>query len=165
MSLGEFSIGPQSLAVSRSLVEAFNFRLMIDGLGSTNFSKVGELKMEFGIHSYREAGATLPVKDPEFIEFDNFVLERGVSFEPEIYNWCLRAAQRVMGTTFGRPVVTDKRNATLYQYTRDKQIAKRWQIYGAFPVSFVSGTWNNNEDQVLIETLTLAYDFFEIISE
>lgn len=163
MSVNTFGIGPQSLAVSRPLIEAFNFRIMIDGLGSTDFAKVSQLQMSFGVNKYREAGATLITKDPDVVDFEDISLERGVSFSEEVYQWALRTSRNIMGSTLGLSVSTDKRNATLYEYTRDKQIAKRVQIYGAFPVSFIAGEWNNFEDQVLIEKLTLAYDFFEII--
>lgn len=152
------------LAVRRPLIEAFNFRLSIDGLGVTDFAKVSQLQMSFGVNKYREGGATLTVKDPDLLEVEDISLERGVSFSEEVYAWILSISQQLMGATLGLPVRIDKRNATLYEYTRDKQIAKRIQIYGAFPTMFVAGEWNNFEDQVLIEKLTLAYDFFEIIS-
>ncbi len=164
MSVNNFSFQPQSLATARPLIEAFNFRLMIDGMGSTDFAKVSQLQMTFGVNKFKEAGATLTTKDPDSIELEDITLERGVSFSEEVYNWCLLTAQSIMGSTLGFPSLTPKRNATLYEYTRDKQIAKRIQLYGAFPINFVAGEWNNFEDQVLIEKLTLSYDFFEIIS-
>ncbi len=164
MGVGEFSIGPQSNAVSRPLIESFNFRLVIDKLGDINFARVSALTTTMSVNAYREGGSMLSIKDPDMVEFADITCERGVSYSELIYEWVLSVTQDIMGDVQGMPTFIKKRNATLYEYTRDKQVAKRIQLYGLFPTSFTAGEWDNGQDQVLIEKLTLAYDYFEIIS-
>ena len=34
---------------------------------------------------------------------------------------------------------------------------------GAWPVKFVAGSWDNESDENVIESVTLTYDFFELV--
>ena len=151
-----------ALSNSRLLIEAFNWQLNIDAFSFASFSKVSQLATTTTVTEYREAGSLLPVKDPSEIAFSNFTLEGGASNDLTFYNWNNNIAQNVMGFGTGLPVALDKRNATLYCFGRDKSIIKKVQIYGAFPVEFIAGDWDNDQDRVLIEKLTLAFDYFVI---
>lgn len=151
-----------SLAVSRPLIEAFNYNLSLDNGTNAGFSRITELRADISVSSYREAGSVLVIKDPNEVEYNNFTLETGVSSDPTFYNWVVNILSAIMGSGTGLPTQFDKRNATLYCFNRDKTIAKKIHIYGAFPVAFVAGEWDNSEDRILIEKLTLAYDYFTI---
>lgn len=151
-----------SLAATRPLIEAFNFNLSLDNGTNAGFSRITEGRLEISVSSYREAGAVLVVKDPNEVEFSNITLETGASGDATFYNWVVNILSAIMGSGTGLPTQLDKRNATLYCFNRDKTIAKKIHIYGAFPVAFVAGEWDNSEDRVLIEKLTLAYDYFTI---
>ena len=35
--------------------------------------------------------------------------------------------------------------------------------FGGWPVKFVAGDWDNEADESVIESVTLTYDFFELI--
>lgn len=151
-----------SLASSRTLFPTFEFQLSIDGGTNTGFSKITELRTDISVDSYREAGSVLPVKDPGEVEFTNITFETGISLDLTFYTWVTNILSSIMGFSGGLPVQLDKRNATIYCLNRDKSIGKKIHIYGAFPVTFVAGEWDNGEDRVVIERLTLAYDYYEI---
>lgn len=151
-----------SLATSRQLFESFNFTLALDGGTNSGFSKISELRTDISVMSYREAGAVLPIKDPNEVEFANITLDTGISTDLTFYTWVTNIIQAIMGFASGLPVQLDKRNATIYCLNRDKSIGKKIHIYGAFPVGFVAGEWDNAEDRVVIERLTLAFDYYEI---
>ncbi|HBQ10302.1 MAG TPA: phage tail protein, partial [Myxococcales bacterium] len=40
---------------------------------------------------------------------------------------------------------------------------RRWSLSRAWPVKFVAGDWDNESDENVIESVTLTYDFFELI--
>ena len=151
-----------SLAISRLLIESFNFQLNIDAVSFASFSKISSLSTSTSVSKYREAGAILPIKDPDEVEFSNLTLETGASNDLTFYNWNNNIIQNIMGFGTGLPIALDKRNATLYCFGRDKSVIKKIQIYGAFPIEFTAGDWDNDQDKVLIEKLTLAYDYFVI---
>lgn len=151
-----------SLATTRPLIEAFNFNLSLDNGTNSGFSRITEMRTDISVTSYREAGAVLTTKDPNEVEFNNVTLETGASSDFTFYNWVISIISTIMGSGTGMPTRLDKRNATLYCFNRDKSIAKKIHIYGAFPVAFVAGEWDNAEDRILIEKLTLAYDYFTI---
>jgi hypothetical protein len=39
----------------------------------------------------------------------------------------------------------------------------RYRLYGAWPKRFVAGMWDGTSDEKVIESMTLAYDYFEKI--
>ncbi len=128
------------------------------------FAKVGPLETSVSMTSYREAGSNLVIKDPDQVDYANITLETGASQSAFFYNWTNNIARSLAGLTDGLPVAIDKRNLTIYQYNRERKVVKKIQLYGAFPIQFHAGEWDNNEDKVVIERLVLAYDFFDMES-
>jgi hypothetical protein len=56
--------------------------------------------------------------------------------------------------------ITLERGAT---QDRDNSILRRWRLNGAWPVKFVGGDWDNEADENVIESVTLTYDFYELV--
>ena len=46
---------------------------------------------------------------------------------------------------------------------RDGLTLRRWSLSRAWPVKFVAGEWDNESDENIIESVTLTYDFFELV--
>ncbi len=40
---------------------------------------------------------------------------------------------------------------------------RRWTLVRAWPVKFVAGEWDYESDENVIESVTLTYDFFELV--
>jgi len=49
------------------------------------------------------------------------------------------------------------------QQDRDGLTLRRWSLSRAWPVKFVAGEWDNESDENIIESVTLTYDFFELV--
>ena len=49
------------------------------------------------------------------------------------------------------------------QQDRDGTTLRRWSLSRAWPTKFVAGEWDNESDENVIESVTLTYDFFELI--
>jgi phage tail-like protein len=56
-----------------------------------------------------------------------------------------------------------KRNLDIVQQDRDGTTLRRWSLTGAWPVKFVAGEWDNEADENVIESVTLTFDFFELV--
>ena len=52
---------------------------------------------------------------------------------------------------------------TTGQQDRDGTTLRRWSLSRAWPVKFVAGDWDNEADENVIESVTLTYDFFELV--
>ncbi len=57
----------------------------------------------------------------------------------------------------------NKRNIDIVQQERDGTTLRRWSLSRAWPVKFVAGDWDNESDENVIESVTLTFDFFELI--
>lgn len=159
-----------SLATARELHSGFDFAINVDtgfswGGELARFSKISSLEMKTSVFTYREGGANLPIKDPDMVDFPDITLETGASQRLHFYTWAANIALAVNGSTDGLPIPVDKRNLTIYQFNRSKEVVKKIHLYNAFPTQFIAGEWDNAEDKVVIERLTLAYDFFVIQSK
>jgi hypothetical protein len=59
--------------------------------------------------------------------------------------------------------VNYKRNLDIVQQDPDGTTLRRWTLSRAWPVKFVAGDWDNESDENVIESVTLTYDFFELV--
>ncbi len=135
------------------------FVIEIPGFCYTGFAKCSELKATVGVRKHYEGGSALPHKGPGKFEVDNITLERGATADLDIYNWFYQVAQLATGT--GQVEAYYKRDFSIVQRNRSGTTAMRWHVYGAFPVEFVAGDWDNSSDEVVITKLVLAVDYFE----
>lgn len=136
------------------------FRVEIDGFDSAAFQKCSALEVEVGKVEYYEGGAMIPHKAPGRLTYSDVTLERGATIDLDIYRWFRDVAQASAGVGLAAPLF--KRNLDIVQLDRDGSTLQRWTLVGAFPVKFVAGEWDNDADEVVIEQLTLAYDYFEL---
>src|SRR5688572_20363683 len=67
---------------------SFNFLLEIDGIAKAGFSEVTGLNAEANVIEYREGTDPLTMRKlPGLEKFANVVLKRGVTKNPELFNW------------------------------------------------------------------------------
>lgn len=155
--------------VGRELHEVFNFRVLIDrGLGDgteANFSRCGPVQSTVSVASYREAGSPIPIKDPDELSFADITLERGASRSPLFAAWMAEVSQAITGVGGGRVVPPYyKRTVSIFQKNRKKEGAplKKIILFNAMPIAFQAGDWDNERDEIVIESLTFAYDYYLI---
>ena len=151
------------LGQPRKLHEKFKFVIEIDGFQSAFFQKMSELSVEAEVISYREGGSLIPQKDPGLLTFPAITLERGSSQDQDFIQWAEEMARARAGTPAGIGLVAPafKRNLSIIQRDRDNSILLRYDVFNAWVQKYVAGDWDNTTSDVVIETLTLEYDFFE----
>jgi phage tail-like protein len=145
----------------RSFHKKFRFISEWDGIGSAGFQKCSELSAEVAKVEYFEGGSLIPNKSPGRVTFSDVTLERGATQDHDLFDWFTDVALVAAGT--GLNDIDYKRNGDIVQQDRDGSTLRRWSITGAWPTKFVAGEWDNDSDEVVIESVTLTYDLFDLV--
>ncbi|MFI5300363.1 MAG: phage tail protein [Polyangiales bacterium] len=144
----------------RSFHKKFKFLCEVDFLGSAAFAKCSELSAECAVVVYSEGGSLIPNKSPGRLTFADVTLERGASQDHDLFDWFQDVAIAASGLGMVDPFY--KRGLDIVQQDRDGTTLRRWSLANAWPTKFVAGDWDNGSDEVVIEQVTLAYDFFDL---
>lgn len=143
----------------RTFDKKFAFQFHIDGFGWAGFSKCSELSMEVGVIKHYEGGTLLPQKSAGRADFADINLERGSTRgDVDMLLWMSQVI--TAPANLGLKEVAYKRGGDLVQLDRDGEVLKRYSIFGAFPVKYIAGDWDNTVDENTIEKLTIAYDYY-----
>lgn len=149
------------IGTPRSFHKKFKFVVEIDGVAHAGFQKCSELSVEVANIQYFEGGALIPNKSPGRLTFADVTLERGATLDRDLFDWLQDVA--ITSSGLGLPDNAYKRNLDIVQQDRDGSTLRRWSLSGAWPVKFVAGSWDNESDENVIESITLCFDFFELI--
>ncbi len=144
----------------RTLHTKHKFLVEIDQLGSSKFQKCSELSVEVANIQYYEGGSLIPVKTPGRLTFTDVTLERGATEDRDLFDWFQDVAIASAGRGLTSPLM--KRSADIVQEDLDDSILRRWTLVRAWPVKFVAGDWDNDADEVVIESVTITFDFFQM---
>ena len=145
----------------RSFHKRFKFVCELDDVAHAGFQKCSELSVEVASVQYFEGGSLIPNKSPGRLTFSDITLERGATQDRDLFNWMQDVAINASG--LGLNDVGYKRNLDIVQQDRDGTTLRRWSVTRAWPVKFVAGEWDNEADENVIESVTLTYDFFELV--
>ena len=148
------------IGTARSFFKKFNYVVEIDGVAHAGFSKVSELSVEVANSQYWEGGRLIAHKSPGRLTFADLTLERGATLDKDLHRWFEDVVQVASG--LGLPDDVYKRNFDIVQKDRDGATVRRWSVYGAWPTKFVAGDWDATSDDPLIESVTLAIDYWEL---
>jgi phage tail-like protein len=149
------------IGTPRTFHKKFKFIVEIDGVASAGFQKCSELSIEVANVEYHEGGALIPHKSPGRLKFADVTLERGATLDHDLFDWLSEVADASANAGLNEPEF--KRNLDIVQQDRDGSTLRRWSLTGAWPVKFVAGAWDNEADENVIESVTLTYDFFQLV--
>ncbi len=149
------------IGTPRTFHKKFKYVVEIDGFKSAGFQKCSELSVEVANVQYFEGGSLIPNKSPGRLTFADVTLERGATKDHDLFDWFQDVA--ITSSGLGLPDVAYKRNLDIVQQDRDGVTLRRWTLVRAWPVKFVAGEWDNESDENVIESVTLTYDFFELV--
>jgi phage tail-like protein len=138
----------------------WKFLFEIDNFGYSGFQTCSELKVSAAEVTHYEGGVIIPDKQPGKLTYDDVTLTRGATVDRDLYDWMNEVGNAAKHA--GLAASRFKRNATLVQQDRDGRTKLRWNIYGCWPKEFVAGSWDNDSDEVVIESVVLAIDRFEL---
>jgi phage tail-like protein len=149
------------IGTPRTFHKKFKFIVEIDGVASAGFQKCSELSIEVANVEYHEGGALIPNKSPGRLKFADVTLERGATQDHDLFDWLSEVADAAANAGLNEPEF--KRNLDIVQQDRDGSTLRRWSLTGVWPVKFVAGAWDNEADENVIESVTLTYDFFQLV--
>jgi phage tail-like protein len=149
------------IGTPRTFHKKFKFIVEIDNVASAGFQKCSELSVEVANVQYSEGGALIPNKSPGRLTFADVTLERGATADQDLFDWLTEVADASANAGLNEPEF--KRNLDIVQQDRDGSELRRWRLHNAWPVKFVAGDWDNEADENVIESVTLTYDFFELV--
>jgi len=145
----------------RSFHKKFKFIIEIDGVASAGFQKCSELSVEVAKVEYFEGGSLIPNKSPSRLTFADMTLERGATEDQDLFDWFQEVAETSSGLGLTDP--SYKRNLDIVEQDRDGTTLRRRSLSRAWPVKFVAGDRDNEADENVIESVTLSYDYFELV--
>jgi len=147
---------------ARSFYKKFKFVVEIDGVAYAGFQKCSALEAEVAVIEQNEGGTLIPFKSPGRVKFTDITLDRGATDDLDLFNWF----KEVVDASANSGLVDDeyKRNLDIVQQDRDGTTLRRWRVTRAFPTKFTAGEWDNDADENVMESLTLAYDYFDVVS-
>lgn len=153
-----------SLAASRELNEKFNFLVRVEKADQLFFMKCSEVSKEVAKIEYWEGGALIPIKWPGRSTIADITLERGMGVSVDLHLWALEVTDESKAGGIGAGSLPQDftRGVTILQRDRTKtRTQRRHNLFGCWPTKYVAGEWDNTVDEVVIETMTIAFDRFE----
>lgn len=150
------------LGTPRHFERKYKFLVEIDGFTSAKFQTCSALEGELATIEYSEGGTEYPTKEPGRVAYSDLTLERGATDDLDAYNWWTETIDAAANAGANSPDF--KRNVDVVVIDRDASELKRWTLNSAWPKKFVAGEWDNEADEINIEQLVLAFEFFELVA-
>jgi phage tail-like protein len=143
----------------------FHFKVEFQGVSGMDndteqrFQDVSGLSFEMETEHFTEGGENrFEYKLPKRIKYPNLVLKRGLLTNSALIKW-INAA---MNTFFTVPVYDFKPADILISLLNESgDPVAVWNIIQAYPVKWNVSDFNSSENAVAIETIELAYQYFE----
>ena len=142
----------------------FYFKVKI-GNDDFDFQSVSGLTKEIVTESFREGGQQYDYALPTKVQYAELVLKRGLwvpQSDPansELEHWQKWFSEQ----TFQLRVQPQDLTIDLMRPTGTPYMT--WNVLRAWPKKWVIADFNAEENQVVIETLELHYDYFEVVSK
>lgn len=131
----------------------YRFLVEVDSLIVGGFSKVTGLEASMEPEQYEEGGVNAFTHQlPTRMEYENLVLERGLTDATELWTWFERV-------TNDPPGATDQRRKAVRIFLQDTTGAESWgwECREALPVRWAGPEMDASEGAVAVEALELAH--------
>lgn len=137
----------------------FSFMVEFQGLSTENtdisFQSVSGLTVDLETEEIAEGGENrFKHKIPVRSKFPNLVLKRGMLLDSEVIKWCKKALENFEI----EPV-----DITVKLLGEDAKPLQTWNVVRAYPIKWSVGDFNAEESKLVIETIELTYQYFNIV--
>jgi phage tail-like protein len=132
----------------------FNFVVELGGEEVGGFSEVDLPEATIEAIEYREGGdVTSGVRKlPGRVSYPNVVLRRGLTGRTDLWNW-FKAT---------RDGTLQRRDVAIVLFDEARKPVQRWLLRDAWPTRYAFSGLDGRGNEVVIETLELAHEGFEI---
>ena len=132
--------------------KAFNFLVEIEGVAHAVFSEVTGLESETAVIEYRAGGDNVVRKLPGLTKYRNIVLRRGITQDPELWNWRKTVVEGNV----------DRRNGSIVLLDDKRTEVVRWNFYNGWISKWEGPDLSAKSNEVAIETLEIAHEGLEL---
>ncbi len=144
------------------------FLVQIDGFQDTHFAESSEISVELKTYKYEPGGQMLATKGyTGKAEVADITLKRGVCRDFDAYTWLMMSANLAAAAVDGQaglPGRTATRTGDWVQLDTDKSVKRKYRLVGMRIKKLVAGKWDGKSDSVVIEEITIEYDFPQLIA-
>ncbi len=132
------------------------FQLFPQTPNDFQFQEVSGLDVEMEMDTFVEGGQNrFTWKLPKRARYSDLVLKRGMFMGSGIVLWCQNAFENF---------VFEPTNLTI-ALLNDKHVPiQAWYVVNAIPKKWTISNFNAQENSVVVESITLSYQFFNVIS-
>lgn len=138
----------------------FHFSVVFEMFPQTpndfRFREVSGLGIEVEMESFKEGGNNRFTYDlPVRTKYDDLVLKRGMFFGSGIIKWCKDAMENFEF----QPV-----NILISLLNAEHLPLFNWHVINAIPKSWKVSNFNAEENSIVVDTLTLSYQYFDVLA-
>jgi phage tail-like protein len=135
---------------------AFYFKVIVndlEGIYEAGFQNVSGLEVKIETEKVQEGGENqFSHKLPKPLKSSNLMLNRGLLVGSPIMTWISEAVQKF--------IFKPKMVMVLLMDEKGEKLVS-WAFHNAYPVSITVSDFNTTENKYVVESLELAYDYFE----
>lgn len=132
----------------------FKFVVEVEGIMEAEFTECSAPEVATEVFEYQEGGLNQYLhKLPGRTKYSNVTLKRGFATSNKLYQWYKEMEDNLLA---GKKVTRRKVTITLFS-SADPDEMMIWTLNDAFPVKWVSPSFNVGEAGVAIETLEFAH--------
>lgn len=132
------------------------FQLFPQTPNDFRFQEVSGLDVEMEMETFTEGGQNrFSWQLPKRTRYSDLVLKRGMFMGSGIVLWCQNAFENF---------VFEPTNITIALLNDSHVPIQAWYIVNAIPKKWSVSNFNAEESSVVIESITLSYQFFNVIS-
>jgi len=137
----------------------FHFKVEFTGISAKKndhqFQSVSGLSVDLETEEIAEGGENrFKHKIPVRTKYPNLVLKRGMLLDSGVITWCRKAME---------DFEIEPINLTVSLLDEKHEALQTWKVTHAYPVKWNVGDLNAEENKIVIETLELSYNYFNIL--
>lgn len=134
----------------------FHFRVDIEGITSDGpdirFQEVSGLNASIGEMTYKEGGENrFTHRLPEPVTYEKLTLKRGMLIGSKLIGWFKNAVESFQ---------FDPKTVTVTLLNSEHQPLEAWSFVQAYPVKWSFSSFNAQNNELVIETIELSFQFF-----
>ena len=133
-----------------------SFQLFPETQNDFRFQEVSGLDAEIEMESFAEGGQNrFTWQAPKRTRYSDITLKRGMFIGSGIVLWCRNALENF---------VFEPANITIALLNEKHLPLQAWYVVNAIPKKWSISSFNAQENSVVVESITLTYQFFNVIS-
>jgi len=135
----------------------FYFSLSFEGEDAA-FKEVSGISKELGVEEITSGGENrFKYRLPNVSSSQNLVLKRAiVPTGSKLITWCASTLDDGLATAI------QTKDVSVDLLDNEGKVLIKWTFYNAYPVKYAASDLKSQESEILIETIELAYNYFNI---